>query len=41
MKKNVAYSSLIEDGKYVLLNKEGRASLLCLGEGLQESSPYY
>jgi hypothetical protein len=38
----VAYShNLLEDGKYVLLNKEGRARLLCLGEGLQESGPYY
>jgi hypothetical protein len=36
MKKKVAYShNLIEDGKYVLLNKDGRANLLRLGEGLQ------
>jgi hypothetical protein len=32
----VAYSqNLIEDGKYVLLNKDRRVNLLRLGEGLQ------
>lgn len=34
--RKVAYShNIIEDGKYVFPNKDGRASLLRLGEGLQ------
>jgi hypothetical protein len=38
--KKVAYShNIIEDGKYVLLNKDGTANLLRLGEGLQSPVP--